>query len=73
MEEISMTNKINTEEEAKVALKKWITEHGWTAEIIIQKAYGLISDETGKYYDFDVLRPFGVFHVYNDGTVQESK
>jgi len=67
-EQVSLTPPITSERQALAYLKKWINDHGYKDEIMVSASYG----KRGNYWDFDIIKPYGVFLVYEDGTVDDN-
>ena len=66
-------HKVTSEEQARKVLVDWIRSQGYTEDIMVGVSYGLRYDNRrGNYYDFDVYRPYGVFMVYEDGTIEDN-
>ncbi len=59
---------IKDADQAKEYLDNWIREQGYDGEIVMSAGYG----KRGNYYDFDLIKPYGVFMVFEDGTVEDN-
>lgn len=67
-----MEKAITSNEQAKQHLVQWMRNAGYRGKIRFSVSYGLQESENGNYYyDFDVLQPYGVFRVYEEGRVDD--
>jgi len=63
----------NTDKEAKNHLKKWFKENGWDGEVVFSASYGLVTYKGRLAWEFDLIKPCGVFFVFNDtGDVEDN-
>lgn len=54
--------------QAQTYLEQWIRDQGWTEKVRVMTSYG----KRGDVFDFDVIEPYGVFLVYEDGRVVDN-
>lgn len=63
---------VTSEEQAMDVLTKWLGQQGYKDEIKLSYSYGRKHDTNRgqDFFDFDVIKPYGGFYVFEDGTIR---